>query len=1012
VDVANYFIKNRVITWMIVIIFSFGGFFAYEHLGRFEDPEYTIKEALVITHYPGATPQEVAEEVTEKLERAIQKLSQIKRIESMSAAGYSEIKVIIQDKYNKNSLPQVWDELRRKVNDTQPQLPPGTHISIVNDDYSDVFGMYYALTGEGFSYEELYEYAKHIQKQLLLVEGVAKVEIAGKQQEAIFIDIATSKLSQLGISPDEFKNILVAQNIASYAGEVRVGDEYVRISTDSNIDSIAAIRNLLVRSQTSGNLIRIGDFAEITRSYQEVPEHIIYHNGQRALTLGISNTSGSNVVKIGDAITNKLKSLQNVIPVGINVEPIYYQPTVVNQAVNGFVISLIEALLIVSFVLLIFMGIRSGLIISSILLLTVLGTLFFMYLFNIALERISLGALIIALGMLVDNAIVVVEGILVRIQQGTKSIKAAQQVLQQTLWPLFGATIIGFMAFASISLSDDSTGEYAASLFYVVMISLLLSWFLAITVAPLLCHLFLTSSSTTTPTQQTTIHQPRFYQNYKAFLQTCLTHRKLLIISLITLLVSSAIGFRYLKPGFFPDSTTPMFYFDYWRAQGTDIRAHAKDMREIATHLQSMDNVTNVTTLVGRGAQRFILVYQPEKPHSSYGQFLVRVSDYRLVDQIARQLQEYVTHNYPYAETKIRRIQLGPGKPNKIEARFSGPDVNVLRELSSQAQAIMRQHTNAVAIRDDWRNRVKVIQPAYAEAQARRTGITRTDVNTTLAAAFSGNQVGVFRDQDELIPILVRLPDAQRTDVSFIDDIPIWSPLLKKTVPIGQVISRFTTIWQDDLIHRRNRLPTITVSCDPREGPPGELFSAMRTPIEAIPLAPGYQLEWGGEYEDASDAQNALLKNLPVSFILMFIITVLLFGRIKQPLIIWLCVPFALIGVVLGLLVTNKPFEFMALLGFLSLAGMLIKNAIVLVDQIDLEIAQNKPPKQAIIDSCVERLRPVVLAAATTVLGMIPLLFDAFFVSMSITIMAGLTFATLLTLIFVPVLYAMFFRIK
>ncbi len=1005
-NIAEFSIRKSVITWLLVILCVVGGLYAYQNLARYEDPEFTIKDAMVLTAYKGATPKEVEEEVTDRIEMAIQQMAQIKRVTSISRYGMSEITVTIKDKYDKKSLPQVWDELRRKVMDVQRDLPPGAGPSLVYDDYGDVFGMLYAITGDGFSYQSIKDYSKIIKRELSLVPNVAKVEITGEQQSVIYLDISRSRMAQLGISLNQVYKLLESQNIVAYAGEARVGDEYINIIPTGNIDSVAAISNLLIRSNTSKRFLNLSDIATIYRGYKEVPSHLVYFNGHPALMMGISIVSGGNVVKIGAAVKKRMQELEAQIPVGINVNPVYQQPQIVQQSINGFIISLLEALAIVVVVLLIFMGVRCGIIISSVLLLTVLGTLFVMLLFNIALERISLGALIIALGMLVDNAIVVAEGILIKVQQGVEKITAAKDTVSKTMWPLFGATVVGVLAFAAIGLSQDSTGEYARSLFYVILFSLMLSWVLAITVTPLFCYLLLKKGKKAVEDP----YKGGFYRGYKAFLAFCLRTRYAVVVIMIALLAASIYGFGYVKQSFFPDSTTPMFFIDYWRSQGTDIRVTAADLQKIENHIKKMDEVVTVTSVVGSGAQRFMLVYEPEKTNSSYGQLLIRVKDYKTIPRVANEIKQYIVSTYPDTEPKIKYIRLGPGKGSKIEARFSGPDEKVLRRLSNEAQDIMHKTPGAVDIRDDWRQPVKVIEPVYSESQARLTGITRKIMNDALQTAFSGMQVGLYREGDELIPIISRAPDKERLDIENLDDLQIWSPLLQKTVPMGQIVSGVKTVWQNGIIRRRNRRMTVTTSCEPESGPASVVLNRMKDKIAAIKLPTGYEFEWGGEYENSHDAQVGLAKQMPLSVISMVLVVILLFSAIRQPLIIWLCVPLSFIGVTAGLLLTRLEFGFMALLGFLSLSGMLIKNAIVLVDQIDLEIAEGKNPYQAILDSAVSRMRPVVLAAMTTVLGMIPLLPDAFFVSMAVVIMFGLTFATILTLIIVPVLYAIFFR--
>lgn len=1010
-DIAKFSITHKVITWMLVSFCVFGGYSAYQNISRFEDPEYTIKDALVVTYYPGASPKEVEEEVTDKIAIEIQKMPQIKRLTSVSRPGYSKITVTIQDKYDKSTLPQVWNVLRSKVRDVQGQLPPGVLKSTVFDDYGDVFGMFFSITGKDYSYQEIKKIADNLKKQLLLVKGVAKINVAGIRQEAIFVEISNTKIAQLGISLSDIYSILKSQNLVAESGHVKVGNEYIEIRPTGSISSVKDIGNLVIRSQKSKALFHLSDIASIKRDYIEVPKEMNFHNGDKALTIGVSVIAGGNVVEIGGRVIERLKQLNINFPAGIEFHSIYNQPKMVDASVKAFVINLVAAIIIVLVVLILFMGLQSGLIISALLFLIVFGTLYIMNIFGIALERISLGALVIALGMLVDNAIVVVEGILIQVQKGVDKIKAASNIVNQTQWPLLGATLVGILAFAPIGLSQDSTGEYCRSLFSVITISLLLSWYFAIAIAPLFCSILFKKSSS-----QDDNHDPyagKIFKVYKSFLILCLRNKIITILVAVSMLAAAIFGFGYIKSGFFPNSTTPLFYIDYWKAEGSDIRTVRDDMLKISNHIKGIKSVNNVDLFVGQGASRFMLSYTPESENSSYGQFMINVKDYNVIPKLSEQLKKYIASNFPGSEAQARFIALGPSGGSKIEVRFSGPDTNKLREIASKAQEVMYNTPNAIDIRDDWRHRVKIIEPIYSEAQGRLTGITRAQLSDALKMSFSGNQVGLYRERDELIPIISRPPDLDRLNIDSIESIYIWSELLSKTVPLGQMVSHFNTKWEDNIIARRNRLRTLTVKSDPAPGIEASVvFNSMRGKIEAIKLPPNYFMEWGGEHESSRDAQAGLSKNIPMGLLAMIVIVIILFNAVKQPLIIWSCVPLAIIGVTIGLLITNQPFDFMAILGFLSLTGMLIKNAIVLIDQIDLEIYEGKDKFNAIVDSAVSRLRPVMLAAITTVLGMLPLLTDAFFKAMAVVIMFGLSFATVLTLIMVPVLYAFFFKAK
>jgi len=1018
-NIAEYSVTNKVTTWLVVILLVAGGFTALQDISRLEDPEFTIKEAKVYTAYPGATPQEVEREVTYHIENAVQQLQQLKRVESISQNGFSEVTVKIKDKYKKKDFPNIWDELRRKITDKQSSLPPGSKTSVVYDDFGDVFGLFYALSGENYSYRELKDYADLLEEQLLLVPGVRKVSIDGSQREVIYLEISRSTMAKLGISNEQFHEVLKSQNLVSDSGNVRVADEYIRINPTGQLMSANEIGDLLISSvsgeqtlfkDVNKTLIRIKDFANVRRSYEQVPNKYILFNGKPALTIGISMLAGENVVEVGERLDMRLAELQTVTPLGMQLSAIYDQPKIVDESVSGFIINVVAALVIVIIVLLFFMGLRTGLIIGAVLLITVCGTLWFMNFYAIDLQRISLGALIIALGMLVDNAIVVAEGMLIRIKRGEDSTIAAREVVSSTMWPLLGGTIVGIVAFAAIGLSEDSTGEFANSLFWVIFISLLLSWFTAVTTTPLLCAQFLKPDP---PGKEDADPYGGFvFRKYRGFLSTAIHYRWVTILIIVSLFAASIFGFGYVKQSFFPNSNTPLFFFDMWNVEGTDIRKTRDDLIEIDKYLHTLDGVVSTTTFVGAGATRFTLVYNPESPSSAYGQIIVVAESLQDVERLQQQLLEYTAIHFPDSEPKTKPLRIGPGRDAKIEARLSGPDPIVLRQLSQQVQAIMADDGGAINIRDDWRQPVKVIRPVYNEKAARQLGITRENVSDAMLTAFDGQQVGLFKDGIRLLPIYLIPPLAERNDVSMIRDIPVYSPILTDTVPVGQVVSGFETQWADAKVKKRNRILTIIPSCDPAQGLATTLLNRIKPRIDDMQLPPGYFLEWGGEYEDSRDANNAINSSLPAGFLTMIVIVILLFGKVRQPLIIWLTVPLAIIGITAGLLSMNVAFGFMGLLGSLSLVGLLIKNAIVLIEEIDVQIESGKESYTAILDSAVSRMRPVMMAASTTILGMAPLLSDVFFLDMAVVIMFGLGFASILTLIVVPVLYAIFFNIK
>ncbi len=1009
-DIARYAIRKPVNTWLLVLICLLGGIWAILTLGRLEDPAFTVKMALVVTPYPGATAEEVELEVTEHMESAIQQMPQLKRITSKSMPGRSEITVEIEDSYTGPQIPQIWDELRRKVGDAQPQLPPGAGPSMVQDDFGDVFGMFYAVTAPGFSDREVRDIARLLRRELLTVRDVAKVEVQGLPPEAIYVDIPNQRLTTANLPLDLLINTIQTENTVRPAGAVRIDDLSVRISAEPGLDTVNQVEALRIGRPGSTNQISLMDVATVSRQQQEIPSQIILHNGERAFTVAVAGVADSNIVDIGRRVDAHLDSLSDRIPLGVELQPIYQQHEVVDDSIGSFITSLAMSISIVIGVLCLFMGWRVGLVVGITLGLTVMGTLFMMRIFGIEMERISLGALIIAMGMLVDNAIVVAEGMLINMQRGMKATRAASEAVKRTQTPLLGATLIGILAFSGIGLSQDTTGEFLFSLFAVIAISLLLSWLLAITITPLYGKYLLRVKDASADRDP---YKGLLYGLYRAVLRGALRFRLLTVAGLILITGTSFWAFGMVKQSFFPDSNTPLFYVNYLLPQGADIRATARDVEAINEIISAEEEVVAVTAYAGQGASRFMLTYEPEQPNPAYGHFIIRVDEREQIPDLARRLRERISAAYPAAEVRTQRIVFGPPAGAEIEARFQGDDPAILRDLANEAERIMRSTPDLVDIRQDWRQRALVIDPIFNEERARVAGISRNDLARTLEFATTGIQAGLYREGEEFIPIILRPPADERLDPQRLQERMIWSSNEQRYVPVTQVVDGFQTRAEESLILRRERARTLTVQA----GPSGDLtadqvFRDIRPRIEAIELPPGYRLQWGGEYEASGEAQESLGSQLPLSFLSMLVISVLIFGSVRQPIIIWLVVPMSICGVVAGLLLSGLPFTFTALLGYLSLSGMLMKNAIVLVDEIDEQRREGKSDYPAVLDASVSRLRPVFLAATTTILGMIPLLADAFFASMAVTIMGGLAFASILTLVAVPVFYSLFFRIR
>ena len=1008
-NLAELTLSKRVIAWVATFLVLAGGYLSYTKLGRFEDPEFVIRQAVIVTAYPGASPAQVADEITDRIEGAVQQMQELKKVVSISRAGESQVKFEAKVEFSRtqSELDQVWDKLRSKIDEVARNLPPGAAPPVVQSDFGDVFALFFAITGDGYTPRQLFDYADLLRRELALVPGVARVSLLGERREAIYVEISRARAAQFGIPLDQVYASLSAQNAVAPAGNVLAGSLRLQINPQGAVVSVASLRDLVVAGNSVKGLVRLGDIAEIRRDYVSPPAALMRYDGQPAIGLGISNVHGGNVVDMGDAVKRRLAELESQRPVGMDLGVVSLQSDSVREAVDGFVINLVAAVAIVVVVLLLFMGIRSGLIIGGVLVLVVAGTLIAMYLDGIAMQRISLGALIIALGMLVNNAIVVTDGILVRMQKGEEVKSAAIAVVKATRWPLLGGTVVGILAFTAIGLSPSDMGEYAGSLFWVILYSMLLSWIFAITLTPLFCVAFLKVNSARSGKTSRTI------ELYRALLQRVLANRAITGFALFSMLTVGVLAFGFVPPGFMPDSARPQFVVDIYLPQGTDVEATAELMEKAEKTVRSMEHVSHVTSFIGQGGLRFMLSYSPADPNSAYGQLLVDVDDFAAIASLIPAAQAQLSDEFPETDIKVWKFMLGRGGGKKIEAAFRGPDPQVLRGLVEQAKEIMASDPEAMSVQDDWRQQVPVVIPRLSNTAVQSAGVLVSDIAAAFERGFSGTQVGVYREREKLIPIIARAPEAERIGVEDLRNVQVYSQSAGRYVPAEQFVTVVDTEWQDAIIRREDRFPMLKAQCDPPAGKlSAPLLERLRPRIEAIPLPAGYALEWHGEYKASSEANADLAKAAPYGFVAMVLTVIVMFNAFRQTAVIWLTVPLAVVGVAIGLLLFQAPFEFMAILGFLSLTGMLIKNAIVLVDQIDVEIAEGKPRLDAIIDAAVSRVRPVFLGAATTVLGVAPLLADPFFKSMAITIMFGLIFATGLTLVVVPLLYAVLFRIR
>lgn len=1021
-SLASGAVEKSAITWFTMVLIFVAGIGSFFSLGQLEDPEFTVKTAVITTQYPGASPEEVELEVTDRIEMALQELHQLDYVASWSSAGQSVVAVEIKTAYWSERLPQVWDELRRKIGDVSSSLPPGVGEPIISDDFGDVFGFQIAMIGDGYTYAELEKYAKDLKKELSIVENVARVDLWGVQERVIYLDVSQNQLAELGLSDASIENTLRQQNMVVDAGSVDVQAKRYRVSPTGEFTSPQDIGDLLIRpspldslqSGQSSELTRIKDIGTVYSGYREPPFTQMRFNGQPALGISITNSAGVNVVTVGQAIDKRLEELVPLLPIGIEVRRVHWMSDIVDEAVNNFLVSFAQAVGIVLIILTLVMGWRMGVVIGTALILTILASFVFMAVIGIDLQRMSLGALIIALGMMVDNAIVVADGMVVRLQQGMERKLAAIESADLPAWPLLGATFIAVMAFYPIFASTEGAGEYCRTLFSVVAISLIVSWIISVTVTPLLCIALVPD-----PEEGAEHHDPYgtgFYMRFRGVLANAIRFRWITLGGMAALLVVAMIGFGNVSNIFFPDSSMTKFMIDVFAPEGTRIQQVAADLEVVEQKLIADERVENVTAFIGAGPPRFYLPVDPESPNQSYAQLIVNVHDYREIDELIGELEPWLKENLPDALVGTRKYGVGPSNTWKFEARISGPAVaeaGVLRSLAEQGLAALRNNPLAGPVRTDWRDPIQRLEPVYSQDRGRWAAVSRDDIAKATKRAYDGRNIGLYREGDDLLSIVLRHTEEERSDIESFDVLQIQPGMSSASVPLSQVIEELKLPWEDPIIGRRDRRRTITVQANPAQGVTlTQLRNSVLADFEAIEMPPGYKLEWGGEYEDTVKSQAALIPGMiPTAAVILFII-VFLFNAFKPPIVILLTIPFALIGITVGLLTFSIPFGFVALLGAMSLAGMMIKNAVVLLDQVNINLADGMQSYDAIVEAAVSRLRPVMLAAATTVFGVIPLLQDVFWIGLSVTLMAGLTFGSILTMVIVPVLYATVFRIE
>lgn len=1041
-NLVEFGLKYKAVMSLLTAIIVIGGIFSFFSLGRLEDPPFSVKSALVITQYPGATPKEVEQEVTDRLETAIHQMPQVKHIYSMSRHGLSYIKVDVKDRYWAKDLPQVWDELRRKINDVTPSLPPGVETPRVVDDFGFVFGFLLAITGEGFTLAELEDIAENIQKQIYLVPNIARIDLWGAQQRVIHLDVSNQKLSELSLTPQTIHSLLIKQNMVVDPGSVDQKDLRYPMHLSGEFRKPLEIEELIIEPRTNDliqnalieqknkknsgnqfaqeieknerNKFSLGDIARVSVGYEDPPVKIMKFNGVPAIGIQISGTEDSNIVDVGQKIDEKLLEIQSGLPIGVELHKISWQSTIVKESISGFVLSMIESIVIVLIVLLIPSGIRMGGIIGLDLVLTIFATFLYMYFMKIPLERMSLGALIIAMGMMVDNSIVVADSIAVNLRKGMDRFEAAVSAAATPALPLLSATIIAVMSFYPIYASEGSTGEYCRTLFVVVGISLMISWFIALLMTPQQCLLFLSSKKEENQTDE--FHTP-FYNKFRKLVQWVMRYRLISVSVLLIALALSFIGFQYVVKLFFPNSTRPQLMVDYWAPAGTSIHEVAAKTNLMEKNFQKDKKVEAVSSFIGAGPPRFYLPVDPEFIFSNYGQLLINFKKYQDIDPFIVEHSAWLQKNFPEALVRIRKYNVGPGDAWKFELRVLGPyDVNSseLRHIGSNLLAKIQKSSLGTDWRLDIMNPIRQLKFDYDQKRARSANISREDMANALKRGYDGLNVGLYREKNKLYKIQWRSTDEERNSLlSHLDTLPIRGENSVSSVPHAQVTNQTDFQWEEPYILRWDRQRQVAIQGSPIPTSTfADLKKSVMNDIHDYPLPKGFSLFWDGEEDSSKTAQKQLLPGIAPTIIVILLCLVVTFNDFRPILVILLTIPFAMIGITGALLLFDVPFGFMALLGAMSLAGMMNKNIVVLLDACNENLANGMDPSHAIIEAAVRRARPVMLAAGTTVLGVIPLLQDVFWIGLAVAIMGGLAIGSLLTLFAVPLFYSIIYGLK
>ena len=1037
INIGRWAFKNSKLVYFLVAVLVLGGILGAYDMSKLEDPEIKVKTAMVVTMYPGASAHQVELEVTDVLEKTMRTVSGVGNIESYSYNDYSLIQVDLLSTVKDEEVEQCWDVLRRRVAQARSSFPSGVMEPVVKDDFGYVYGMFYALTGEGLNDREMSDYAELIKREVIDIDGIERVELYGKRPECINISLLQDRMANLGVLPTEVLMTLKGQNQTTYSGYYENGDNRIRVTVSDKFKTVDDIGNMLIQGHSDDQL-RLKDIARLEKAYEEPSRNELFYNKERAIGLLVAASSSADIVKVGAKVEDVIADLQdNRLPAGVQCHKVFNQSERVTDSLGTFALNLVESVLIVIVILMLTMGFRSGMIIGYSLIITVLGSFFFLHFLDGTMQRVSLGAFILAMGMLVDNAIVIIDGILVDLRAGKPRMRAMTDIGKKTAMPLLGATLIAIIAFLPIFMSPDTAGVYVRDLFIVLAVSLMLSWVLALVFVPLMADLRLKIKPASPDARR---YPGKIYGTMRWLLRLGLRHRWSSVFAMVSLLVLSGVGYKCLKQGFFPDMVYDQMYMEYKLPEGTNSERVINDLNEIQDYLKTRPEITNITTSIGGTPGRYNLVRSIANPSLSYGELII---DFKSADELVKnmdEIQKVLTERYPDAYVKMKRYNL-MYKKYPIEAQFIGPDPAVLHQLADSARLLMEKTPLVESITTNWEPDVPLLTVEYDQSAARALGLSRNDVSLSLLTATSGIPIGSFYEGIHRDNIYIKCLDEKGNPIENLNNTQVYSQIpfigevltkenimkLKTGVlskediiesvlgntPLQQVSKDIALSWEPPVIPRYNGQRSQRVQCSPISGvETDQAYRAVAEKIEKIQLPEGYTLDWQGEKSASAESMKYLFANIPLGIILMIAILIMLFGDYKKPLIIFCCLPFVIVGVVIVMLITGKVFNFVAIVGTLGLIGMLIKNGIVLMDEINSQIEAGIEPNKALIDSAQSRLRPVMMASLTTILGMLPLLPDAMFGSLAASIMGGLLFSTVITLLFIPVLYSLFFHIK